>query len=197
MTKISSPSAERNKEPILNVLKQELLSEHSVLEIGSGTGQHACHFASALPHIEWQPTELAENISTINSWLDELGPSNVLPPIVLDVNNHPWPVVKADVCFTCNTFHIVGEELVHSTLQGCAKVLADGGKLIVYGPFLVNGKHTSSSNEDFDHWLREQDPGSGILDLTQLDEVAASLGFKPQRKIAMPANNFIVVWEMS
>lgn len=195
MTKTSSPSAERNKEPILNVLKQELASEQLVLEIGSGTGQHACHFANALPHIQWQPTELAENIPTINSWLDEQELSNVLPPIVLDINHHPWPVKKADACFTCNTFHIVGEQSVLSTLKGCSEVLGNKGKLIVYGPFRINGKHTSASNEDFNGWLREQDPKSGILDLNELDKVAISHEFKPCRKIVMPANNYMIVWE--
>jgi len=197
MNKPFAPSAERNKDSILGVLKSELLASQTVLEIGSGTGQHACHFAQALPDVVWQPSELAANIPVINSWLGEHDFNNVPQPVELDVNEHPWPVASADVCFTCNTFHIVSTDSVRSIFQGCQSVLGGAGKLIVYGPFIINGEHTSASNEEFDQWLKQSDPASGVRDLTELDDVAAQFGFTVCRRIEMPANNFIVVWEIT
>ncbi len=196
MNKPCSPSAERNKEPILNVLKEELSSQQSVLEIGSGTGQHACYFSAALPHILWQPTELKENIPAIQQWMQEQHCSNLLEPKILNVDDQPWPYQNIDTCFTCNTFHIVGQSSVKSIFNGCKSVLHESGKLCVYGPFALKGKHTSESNEHFDHQLRASNPNSGIRDLFVLDDIAQQHGFKPHRKLAMPANNFFVVWEI-
>ncbi len=197
MTKINSPSAQRNKKAILEILKTELPAKHRVLEIGSGTGQHACYFGQAFPDVVWQPTELAENIATINDWLNDESLRNVLTPIVLDVDEQPWPVTKADVCFTCNTFHIVSEESVHSIFKSCKAVLEPGGKLIVYGPFSINGEHNSEGNREFDLSLRNTNPKSGIRDLTELDELASDYNYKPSRRIDMPANNKIAIWEMT
>lgn len=197
MTKINSPSAQRNKIAILEILKKELPAKHKVLEIGSGTGQHACYFAKALPGVVWQPTELAENIATINDWLHEESLNNVLAPIVLDVDQQPWPVSKFDVCFTCNTLHIVSEDSVHSIFNGCKSVLESGGKLIVYGPFSIDGEHNSQGNREFDLSLRNANPESGIRDLTELDKLASHYDYIPSRRIDMPANNKIVIWEMA
>lgn len=199
MNKPSAPSAERNKEPIVSVMRRELQAKDVVLEIGSGTGQHACYVGSAMPDIVWQPTELRENISAIESWLDEYKLSNVQVPVVLDVNHHPWPVpqASADVCFTCNTFHIVSETSVVSVFKGCESVLGKSGKLMVYGPFTIDGEHVSPSNEEFDQWLHDSDPNSGVRDLTELDNIAHTFGFAPSRRIEMPANNFMVVWEIA
>lgn len=197
MNKPCSPSAERNKDPILDVLKRELSAKNTVLEIGSGTGQHACYFANALTDIIWQPTELSENIPTIDLWLSEHSLANVLDPIELDVDVHPWPDASADVCFTCNTFHIVSQASVCSIFQGCQSVLAGSGKLCVYGPFTIEGKHIGAGNEEFDQWLRESDPNSGVRDITQLDEIARQFGFTACRRIEMPANNFMLVWELA
>jgi len=192
-----SPSADRNKEPILSVLTRELSGSKIVLEIGSGTGQHACFFAGALTDIVWQPTELAENITGITRRINLSGLTNVSEPVVLDVNNQTWPINNADVCFTCNTFHIVSIDSVRSIFKGCASVLGDAGKLCVYGPFTIDGKHVSPSNIDFDQWLRDSDPNSGVRDLSELDEIALSFGYTTCRRIEMPANNFIVVWEIA
>jgi len=196
MDKPISPSAERNKESILTVLRRELPGKQNVLEIGSGTGQHACYFANALKDVVWQPSELAANITAIKKWLAESELNNVLEPIILDVNIKPWPIASADACFTCNTFHIVNMNSVRAIFKGCKSVLGKSGKLCVYGPFTIDGKHTSPSNKDFNQWLQDSDPNSGVRDLTQLDKIAQTYGFAPCRRIEMPANNFMVVWEV-
>ncbi len=197
MKQAFSPSADRNKDAILAVLKSELSTNVRVLEIGSGTGQHACFFTEHLHNVVWQPTELASNIAHIASRVASNGNANVLQPWELDVNNHPWPVTEADVCYTCNTFHIIGLDSVESVFKGCRAVLSGGGKLIVYGPFSIQGKYTSSSNQHFDQQLRQQNPASGVRDLTDLDVIAQSHGFDAYRLIEMPSNNFIVVWTLS
>lgn len=196
MNKPFSPSADRNKEFILSTLRQELAADQLVLEIGSGTGQHACYFAAALPNVIWQPTELKQNIPGIDSWMDEQNLENILEPKALDVDVHPWPVTHANVCFTCNTFHIVGMPSVRSIFEGCNTVLRDGGKLCVYGPFAIDGQHTSAGNQQFDQQLRTSNPNSGVRDLSELDAIAQQLGFNAYRSITMPANNLFVVWEI-
>lgn len=197
MKQAFSPSADRNKDAILTVLKFELSPNVRVLEIGSGTGQHACFFTTHLHDVIWQPTELAPNIGHIASRVASHGNANVLKPRELDVNNHPWPITKVDVCYTCNTFHIIGMDAVDSVFKGCRTVLSKGGKLIVYGPFSIQGKHTSTSNQRFDLQLRQQDPASGVRDLTELNAMAQSHGFETYRLTEMPSNNFIVVWTLS
>lgn len=195
MNKPFSPSADRNKVPILEVLKTLLTGEEFVLEIGAGTGQHACFFAEAFPEVTWQPTELEENLTAIRSWLSEHPGDNIAEPMVLDVDSHPWPIDAADICYTCNTFHIISMQSVRSLFAGASTVLGDAGKLCVYGPFAVAGRHTSQSNELFDQQLRTADPASGIRDLTELDAIAAEYSFQPATHVAMPANNLFVVWE--
>lgn len=197
MNKPFSPSAERNKEPILNQLRHELPNNQHVLELGSGTGQHACYFANALPNIIWQPTELKQNIPGIVSWMNEHGTDNIQTPIELDVDAHPWPKTNIDVCYTCNTFHIVSEESVQSIFKGSQYALKRQGKLCVYGPFSKNARHTSVGNMRFDQQLREANPASGIRDLENLDELARQHEFKPCRYTQMPANNLFVVWELN
>jgi len=196
MSKPFSPSADRNKHPLLIELSSELTSDELVLEIGSGTGQHACFFTDQLSGIYWQPTELAASLPAIHAWISEHNHPNILPPLELDVTK-PWPELHAQVCFTCNTFHIVSIEAVQSIFAGCQQVLRPGGKLLVYGPFSLNGKHTSLSNEQFDQQLRASDPKSGIRDLLELDTMAKSAGFLPCRYNQMPANNLFVVWELN
>jgi hypothetical protein len=200
MSKPFAPAAERNQLAILEQLRVELDPARAplkVLEIGSGTGQHACFFAQALPHVLWQPSELGDNIAGIELWLDEAGLSNVLAPLVLDVNAQPWPVTRADACFTCNTLHIVSTDSVAAIFKGARAVLGDAGKLCVYGPFKIDGKHTSPSNHDFSQWLVDSDPRQGVRDLTDLDRLAQGCGFSPSRRIDMPANNLFVVWDVA
>jgi len=194
MKSVFSASADRNKAPILRVLESELAPDSKILEIGSGTGQHACYFAKQFPDVTWQPTELEANISHIKDWIAQQGNANILDPLVLDVAHHPWPAFQANVCYTCNTFHIMGIESVHSVFKGCKTVLHDGGKLIVYGPFAIQGKHTSASNQQFDLHLRNQNPLSGIRDLSSLDTTAQQHGFNACRTIEMPSNNLCVIW---
>ena len=197
MKQAFSPSADRNKDAILAVLESELTASVRVLEIGSGTGQHACFFTGQLHDAIWQPTELAPNITHITSHVASNGNANVLQPRELDVNNHPWSVTKADVCYTCNTFHIMGMDAVDSAFKGCRAAMRGGGKLIVYGPFSIQGKYTSESNQHFDQQLRQQNPASGVRDLADLDVIAQSYGFDAYRLIEMPSNNFIVIWTLS
>jgi len=195
MKKPFSPSADRNKEPILDQLRRELPSNQHVLELGSGTGQHACYFANSLPNIIWQPTDLKQNLPGIASWASEHGANNLQMPIELDVNTHPWPIAHTDVCFTCNTFHIVSEASVSAIFKGSQIALNNKGKLCVYGPFSKNAQHTSQSNVQFDLQLREANPISGIRDLSMLDEIAIQHGFNACRYTQMPVNNLFVVWE--
>jgi len=197
MNKPFSPAAQRNREPILNQLKNELHKNQRVLELGSGTGQHACHFASALPNITWQPTELKQNLPGIVSWVSEHDIDNIKSPIELDVDVHPWPINNVDVCYTCNTFHIVSEESVLSIFKGSQSALKEIGKLCVYGPFSKDAKHTSDSNARFDQQLRSANPASGIRDVSILDKLAQQHGFSPCRYTQMPANNLFVVWELN
>jgi len=189
-----SPSADRNKQSILEALKRELAGNELVLEIGSGTGQHACHFAANLPNIKWQATELKDNIPAIESRIREQSCINLLDPYELDVNVLPWPANNVQVCYTSNTFHIVSMQSIRSIFEGCKQVLCHSGKLCVYGPFSINGSHTSQGNIQFDRQLRASDPASGIRDLQELDELAKVAGFCACRYIDMPANNLFVVW---
>lgn len=195
MKKPFSPSADRNKESILGTLKTELSANQMVLEIGSGTGQHACYFSDALPDVIWQPTELESNIPAIYTWIEEHSLGNLRNPIVLDVDTHPWPIKNAEVCYTCNTLHIMSIQSVRSLFKGSGAVLNNAGKLCVYGPFSIDGQHISPSNALFDQQLRASDPASGVRDLSELNNIAQQYGFAPCRYTALPANNFFVVWE--
>lgn len=195
MKKPFSPSADRNKDAILSVLKDEVCAGQLVLEIGSGTGQHACYFIDEIPQLIWQPTEIKANICVLRSWTEEQSHANLLSPKVLDVDVLPWPVSSADICYTCNTLHIISMQSVASVFKGSRSVLGKDGKLCVYGPFAIDGQHTSSGNEAFDHQLRESDPASGVRDLSQLDNIAQQNGFATYRSTPMPSNNLFVVWE--
>lgn len=190
-----SPSADRNKHAILKALSKELVGDELILEIGSGTGQHACHFAANLPNILWQPSELKDNIPTIKSRIREQHCHNLLDPYELDVDVLPWPVNNAHVCYTSNTFHIVSMQSIQSIFAGCKQVLGHAGKLCVYGPFSINGSHTSQGNIQFDQQLRASGPASGIRDLQELDGLAKMAGFCACRCVEMPANNLFVVWD--
>lgn len=194
MTRPFSASADRNKNAILVAFTAEVNADHLVLEIGSGTGQHALHFAHQLPQIIWQASEIERNYPVLTSGIRGHTLSNVLDAIVLDVDSPSWPITHADICYTCNTLHIMSMNSVRSLVQGCADVLGDNGKLCVYGPFMINGDHISDSNEQFDQHLRASDPASGVRDLTDVDAIAQQFGFAPARRVVMPANNFFVVW---
>ncbi|MDH5821825.1 DUF938 domain-containing protein [Luteimonas sp. RD2P54] len=191
-----APACERNRTPILAVLRERFADRTRVLEIGSGTGQHAVHFAEAMPHLAWQTSDLADNLPGIRAWLDEAGLPNTPPPIALDVLQPPWPALDADAVFTANTLHIMGWDGVEAFFRGAGRILAGapGGVLVVYGPFNDAGGYTSDSNRDFDAWLRARDPHSGIRDLGAVDALAAAAGLHRVADVAMPANNRCLVW---
>ena len=188
-------SSERNKEPILAVLKEIFAERKHVLEIASGTGQHAVYFGRELPHLSWQPSELAQNLPGIRAWLDEAQLPNVLPPLALDVNDARWPVAPVDAIFNANTVHIISWPEVERLFAHIARVIAPRGCVCLYGPYNYDGKFTSESNARFDVWLKSRDPNSGVRDFEAVDRLAASQGLELLRDIAMPSNNRILVWE--
>lgn len=188
----SSPAAERNAAPILARLEEVFAGVSRVLEIGSGTGQHAVHFAAAMPHLVWLTSDLARNHEGILAWLGTSNVPNVAPPLALDVLA-PWPDVDGiDAAFTANTFHIMPFEGVAATFEGLAGVLPPGAPFVVYGPFAYSGRHTSDSNRRFDAELRAGDAVMGVRDLDDVAAVAG--GFALERDVAMPANNRLLVW---
>ena len=192
-----SEACERNKGPILEVLRRWLgESPGLVVEIGSGTGQHAVHFARHLQQLSWQPTETPGNLAGLNARVGVEGPCNLLPPLELDVVQHDWPCVAdgADAVFTANTLHIMSWPEVQALFRGVGRVLRDEGLLIVYGPFRYGGQYTSYSNASFDEALRSRDPASGIRDFEALDALAVQQGLSLVVDEAMPANNQTLVW---
>jgi len=187
-------SCEKNKEPILAVLKEIFFERKRVLEIASGTGQHAVYFAHELPHLIWQPSELAQNLAGIQAWLDEAHLSNVLAPLAIDVNDEHWPIASVDAIFNANTVHIISWPEVQRLFAHIARVIAPGGCVCFYGPYNYNGKFTSESNARFDAWLKSRDPNSGVRDFEAVNRIAASHGLELLYDIEMPSNNRILVW---
>ncbi|HEY4531390.1 MAG TPA: DUF938 domain-containing protein [Luteimonas sp.] len=191
-----APACERNRDPILEVLLRHFADRRHVLEIGSGTGQHAVHFAEAMPWLRWQASDVAGHLPGIRAWLDDAGLANTPAPLALDVADLPWPTVPADAVFTANTLHIMGWPAVEDFFRGVGDVLrgVPGGTLVAYGPFNYGGAFTSDSNRDFDGWLKARDPRSGIRDFGEVDALARGAGLALVDDIAMPANNRCLVW---
>jgi SAM-dependent methyltransferase len=187
-------SSEKNKAPILAELRAIFADRKRVLEIASGTGQHAVHFARELPHLTWQPSELHQNLAGIQSWLDEAQLPNVLAPLAIDVNDEHWPVSSVDAIFNANTVHIISWPEVERMFAHIAQIIEPGGYLCLYGPYNYNGKFTSESNARFDAWLKARNPNSGVRDFEAVDRLAASHGLDLLRDIEMPSNNRILVW---
>lgn len=191
------PTAEsclRNQDPILEQLLPLFADRKRVLEIASGTGQHAVHFGRAMPHLQWQTSELPVNHAGIHVWLEDAALPNVLPPVHLDVSEANWPVEAVDAVFNANTVHIVSWPAVQSMFAGVGQVLEAGGMLVLYGPFNYNGAFTSDSNARFEQWLKNRDPLSGIRDFEAICELAAQQGLQLRDDITMPANNRLLVW---
>ncbi len=188
-------SCEQNRDPILAVLEAVFADRKNVLEIASGTGQHAVYFGQALPHLTWQTSELAANHAGIQAWLDEADLPNVLPPLAIDVNDADWPATTVDAIFNANTVHIVAWPSVEKMFAGIGRVLAPGGILCLYGPFNYGGRFTSDSNARFDVWLKGRDPASGVRDFEAIDRLAQAQGLQLRQDIAMPANNRTLVWQ--
>jgi SAM-dependent methyltransferase len=189
-----SDACERNKEPILARLRLYFAPASRVLEIGSGTGQHALHFAAAMPQLSWQPSEMPGQLDGIRAWLAANPLPNVLPPVELDVRTGPWPADSCDAVFTANTLHIMDWEAVEALFRGIARCLGQGGVVAVYGAFNYGGRYTSVSNATFDEWLRRRDPASGIRDVEAVHALARAAGLAEVADHAMPANNRLLVW---
>lgn len=186
-------ACERNRGPILEVLRQHFADRHHVLEIGSGTGQHAVHFAAALPQLTWQTSEVGANLPGIRMWLEEAGLPNLPPPVALDVTG-TWVDERFDAVFTANTLHIMGWPEVRTLFAALPRVLAGDAMLAVYGPFNYDGRFTSPSNASFDEWLKQRSPHSGIRDFAAVDGLARSIGFALVEDRPMPANNRTLIW---
>ena len=193
MDKPHAPSSDRNREPILAVLRERFADRRRVLEIGSGTGQHAVHFAAALPHLTWQSSDRSENLPGIRMWLDEAALPNTPAPLALDVNG-PWPAVRFDAVFSANTLHIMGWPEVERMFAALPSVLDDDATLAIYGPFNLDGAFTSESNAAFDASLRAKAPHQGLRDAEAVDALARGIGFTLDENRAMPANNRLLVW---
>ena len=191
--KLYSDACEENKRPILAVLERLFTDTRRVLEIGSGTGQHAVFFAAALPQLVWQTSDLPAAQPSIRIWLEEMVLPNVLPPISLDVNGE-WPAAHFDALFSANTTHIISWPEVERLFRGVGGVLESGGLLVLYGPFNFGGQFTSDSNARFDQWLKARNPDSGIRNFEDLDALARDNGLRFAEDIPMPVNNRILVW---
>ena len=188
-----APSCERNQGPILKVLRQHFADRRRVLEIGSGTGQHAVHFAGALPGLTWQASDLEANLAGIRLWIDAAGLPNLKPPFALDVFG-PWPDARFDAVFTANTLHIMSWAGVCALFAALPAILEEGGVLAVYGPFKYEGAFTSASNAAFDAWLKQRAAHSGIRDFEAVDALAHSSGMTLLEDRPMPANNRTLIW---
>jgi uncharacterized protein DUF938 len=191
----SAAATARNREPILGVLRRVLPPAGLVLEIASGTGEHACFFAGALPALTWQPTDLDEdNRASIAAWRQEAALPNLLPPLALDATADAWPVPRANAIVNINMIHIAPWAACEGLMRGAARTLAVGAPLYLYGPFRRGGRHTAPSNEAFDAGLRARDERWGVRDLDEVAAVAAAAGLALDEVVEMPSNNLSVVF---
>jgi SAM-dependent methyltransferase len=189
-----SDAADRNKAPILNIIATEFAHTRRVLEIGSGTGQHALHFAAHLPHISWQPSDTGGYLPILRERLRNEGAANLRDVLELDVRTDPWPVDRVDGIFSANTLHIMSWKAVQDFFRGVGHVLGTPGVLCIYGPFRYGDRYTSDSNARFDEFLQRRDPESGLRDAHELDGLARQQGLQLGADHAMPANNQLLVW---
>jgi SAM-dependent methyltransferase len=191
----TAPAAERNKQPILEVLTRVLPPTGLVLEVGSGTGQHVAHFARALPGLTYQPSERdAEKHASITAWIAHEGLANVRPPLAFDVTHLPWPVTAADAIICINVIHISPWEATLALMKGAGEILRPGAVLVTYGPYRREKRHTAPSNEAFEQWLKERDERWGVRDIEEVAEAAKEAGLSLEEAVPMPANNFTLVF---
>ena len=192
---LTSPSVERNREPILTVLRRRLPQTGTVLEIASGTGEHAVHFAAALPHLQWQPTDYDElALDSIASHRAASGLSNLLAPLMLDATAPEWPMERADAIVAINMIHVSPWRVTQGLMAGAGRVLPSGGVLYLYGPYKENGAHTAASNEAFDRELRLRNPEWGVRDVGEVADIARASGLNLDERVLMPANNLSLVF---
>jgi cyclopropane fatty-acyl-phospholipid synthase-like methyltransferase len=197
MDKPFSQACENNKEPILEVLNQYLVGKEYILEIGSGTGQHARYFADNLPNIVWQTSDVQENHLGIEAWIRNSQYNNILSPLPLNVNHtHFWPTDSFDTIFTANTMHIMSWPEVQLMFKLIAACLNDNGTFFSYGPYNQNGDFTSPSNKEFDSYLRSRNPNMGLRDLGDVEDAANQNQIALKHVHAMPANNMLLVFQM-
>lgn len=189
-----SEACERNRDPILEVLRTAFADARSVFEIGSGTGQHAVYIAAALPQLVWQTADLPAQHAGILAWIADSGLANVRAPLALDLTRPDWPAGPVDAAFTANTLHIVSWTSVQRLFEGVARLLRPGGVFCVYGPFNYAGRFTSDSNARFDAMLRARDPDSGIRNFEDVRALAEAAGLQLEADHPMPANNRTLVW---
>ncbi len=192
MSKPFAEAAEQNKTFIFDAIRPYLRGE--VLEIGSGTGQHAVFFCEQLPDLAWQPSDLAPNLPGIQRWIGDSGLANIRPPMLLDVLGD-WPAGKYDLIYSANTFHIMSETAVAASIAGAGRCLRPGGVFAVYGPFSYGGRHTADSNAAFDAMLRARDPQSGIRDADWLGQLAGDAEMELRDDVEMPVNNRTLIWQ--
>lgn len=189
-----SAASERNRDPILGVLRQWALAPGVVLEIGAGTGQHAAHFAAALPHLEWLPTDREENLAGIELWVEEANLPNLRAPSRLDVTDSQWPTSEADYVYTANTAHIMSWPEVEAMFDGIRRVLVSKGLFFLYGPVNRDGQFTSESNREFDAMLKARDPHMGIRDDQALIALGRRCGLQFTADHSLPAKNRLLIW---
>lgn len=190
-----APATGRNRGPILEVIRPLLAEGALVLEVASGTGEHAAYLAGALPGVTWQPTDLdADNLASIEAWRVEAGLPNLRAPLLLDAAAASWPLARADVVVCINMIHIAPWSACEGLVRGAARVLPDGGALFLYGPYRIGGDLPAPSNVAFDASLRARDPAWGVRELDQVTALASSEGLLREAVVAMPANNHSVVF---
>jgi hypothetical protein len=189
-----SQACENNKAPILAVLRAAFADRRQVLEIASGTGQHACYFCEHMPWLTWQPTELADHIPILAPRCKAYTGDNLRSPAAIDVREWPWSVETPDAVFTANSLHIMAWPAVEAMYASLGSLLGSGAVLAVYGPFNYGGQYTSDSNARFDTWLAQQHPDSAIRDFEQVDQLARAGGFRLEHDHGMPANNRLLLW---
>ena len=190
-----APATKRNRDPILKALKQELHGERELLEIGSGTGQHAIYFAEHMPMIVWQTSDQEKNHDAIESWINSTNITNLKLPLNIEIGlNEDFVKKKYDDVFSSNTSHIMSFKHVEKMFCLVGRILRKNGKFFLYGPFRVNGDFTSKSNEKFNGELNQQNPIMGIRDIEELDKFAIQNSLSNYAFLQMPANNFLSVW---
>jgi len=189
-----SQACDNNQQAIFAILERVFAQAQQVLEIGSGTGQHASYFAPRLPQLIWQTSDQAGYHGGINAWLDDTSAENLRRPLVLNVDMPQWPIDKVDAVFTANTCHIMGWASVENMFRQLGDVLSAGGTLAIYGPFNYDGQFTSLSNANFDQWLKQRGTQQGIRDFEAVDKLASEAGMTLLEDNAMPANNRLLVW---
>lgn len=188
-------SCDQNRDAILNIIQPLLINSSSVLEIGSGTGQHAVYFSEKLPHLIWNTSDRIDNIKGIKLWLSESDSEKLPQPLPLDIRQAVWPAITFDTVFTANTCHIMSQQSVEIMFDRIGDLLPEDGQLIIYGPFNYNRRYTSASNEQFDQWLKLRDPESSIRNFEDLNDLAKKAGMTLVTDYEMPANNHILHWQ--